>query len=63
MAYPLKIYPKNKGPGWLSKTLDSYIENPKSDPYKRADNEATLRYTGGDKKDVSAATYVGKKGK
>ena len=60
MAYPLKIYPKNKGPGWLSKTLDSYVENPKSNPYAKADNAALIRNQGGDKKDVKLATYQGK---
>lgn len=62
MAYPVKVYPKNKGPGWL-KGLDKYVENPKSDPYKKLDNAATERYEGGDKKLIADATYVGKGGK
>ena len=59
MAYPVKVYPKNKGPKWLS-GLDKYIETPKSDPIKRADAKATVENHGGDRQVIDEATYVEK---
>ena len=59
MAYPVKVYPKNKGPGWL-KGLDKYIEPPESNPYKKLDNAATETNHGGDRKLIDEATYVEK---
>ena len=59
MAYPVKVYPKNQGPQWLGR-LQKYVENPKSDPYARLDNEALERNQGGDRTAIDDATYVEK---
>jgi hypothetical protein len=59
MAYPVKVYPKNKGPAWL-KGLDQFIEKPASEEVNARDCEATVRNHGGNKTAIDDDAYLGK---
>ena len=58
MPNPYKVYQKNQGPGWLGRTLDKYVETPKSNDLKIKDAAVTVRNHGGNDKLVKKATQV-----